>query len=236
MEYTFIKYAKKDKIEQRGRFGRMEFVSALPFLQVLLVAVILLAVLMEIKTGGMGFGVLLGLVAAGVFFSSQYVKGLVGLFDVGIFLVGIFFLAAEVLLPATGVLGLIGALAMLYSVILALGGDVNAVYALIASLLLAVLIFLLLLRFLPESRLWKKVVLRDASTTLEGYVSAKERSDIVGRKATVLTDVRPAGSILVDGVPVDVVSEGAYIEKGALVYVAEVHGARVVVRRVSDED
>lgn len=214
----------------------MEFVGGMPVLQVLLVAVIFLAVLMEIKTGGMGFGVLLGLAAAGVFFSSQYVKGLVSLYEVAVFLVGILLIVAEVILPATGVLGALGIAAMLYSVVLALGGDFNAVYALLASAALAILLFVLLARFLPDSRLWKKVVLHDASTSAKGFVSAEERSDLIGREATVLTDVRPAGSILVDGVPVDVVSEGAYIEKGERVYVAEIHGSRIVVRRVSEKN
>ena len=36
----------------------MEFVGGTPALQVLLVAVIFLSVLMEVKTGGTGFGVL----------------------------------------------------------------------------------------------------------------------------------------------------------------------------------
>ena len=213
----------------------MEFVGGMPLLQVLLVAVIFLAVLMEIKTGGTGFGVLLGLVAAGLFFSSQYVKGLVSLFEVAVFLIGILLIVAEVLLPATGVLGALGVAAMLYSVVLALGGDVNALYALFAAFALALVIFLLLARFLPESRLWKKVVLHDASTSAKGYVSAAERTELLGREALVLTDVRPAGSILVDGVPVDVVSEGAYIEKGERVYVTAVHGSRIVVRRVSEK-
>ena len=207
----------------------MEFVGGTPALQVLLVAVIFLSVLMEVKTGGMGFGVLLGLIAAGVFFSSQYVKGLVSLYEVAVFLVGILLIVAEALLPATGVLGALGVAAMLYSVVLALGGDVNAVYALFAAFALALFLFALIARFLPESRLWKRVVLHDASTSAKGYVSAEERTDLIGREALVLTDVRPAGSILVDGVPVDVVSEGAYIEKGESVCVTEVHGSRIVV-------
>ena len=214
----------------------MEFVGGTPALQVLLVAVIFLAVLMEVKTGGTGFGVLLGLVAAGVFFSSQYARGLVSLYEVAVFLVGVLLIAAEALLPATGVLGALGVAAMLYSVVLALGGDVNAVYALFAAGALAVLLFLLIARFLPDSRLWKSVVLHDASTSAKGYVSAEERKDLVGREAVVLTDVRPAGSILVDGVPVDVVSEGAYIEKGERVRVTAVHGSRIVVRRVREKD
>ncbi|WP_314620194.1 NfeD family protein, partial [uncultured Selenomonas sp.] len=152
-----------------------------------------------------------------------------------VFLLGVLLIVAEVVLPATGVLGALGVAAMLYSVVLALGGDVNALYALFDAGALALLFFALLARFLPESRLWKRVVLHDASTSAKGYVSAEERTELVGREAVVLTDVRPAGSILVDGVPVDVVSEGAYIEKGERVCVTEVHGSRIVVRRVSEK-
>ncbi len=209
----------------------MDIIGGLPVLQVLLVAVIFLALLMEIKTGGMGLGVLLGLAAAGVFFGSQYVKGLVSLYHVAIFLVGILCIAAEALLPTMGLLGGLGVAALLYSVILALGGDFNAVYALLAAAVLALAVFALIVKRLPSSRLWKKVVLQDESTSARGYVSAEERLGLLGREARVLTDVRPAGSILVDGVPVDVVSEGAYIEKGERVRVVAVHGSRVVVRK-----
>lgn len=209
----------------------MDVIGGLPVLQVLLVAVIFLALLMEIKTGGMGLGVLLGLAAAGVFFGSQYVKGLVSLYHVAIFLVGILCIAAEALLPTMGLLGGLGVAALLYSVILALGGDFNAVYALLAAAVLALAVFALIVKRLPSSRLWKRVVLQDESTSARGYVSAEERPGLLGREARVLTDVRPAGSILVDGVPVDVVSEGAYIEKGERVRVVAVHGSRVVVRK-----
>lgn len=51
----------------------MEFVG-MPAVQILLVAVIVLSLLVEIKTGGMGLGALLGIVAAGIF-GGMYVKG-----------------------------------------------------------------------------------------------------------------------------------------------------------------
>ena len=43
-------------------------------LQVLLLAIMFLAILVEVKTGGTGAGIIFGLVAAGVFWGSQYVK------------------------------------------------------------------------------------------------------------------------------------------------------------------
>ena len=53
----------------------------------------------------------------------------------------------------------------------------------------------------------------------------------MGRHGTVLTELRPAGSALIDGRPVDVISEGAFLPKGEEVIVVAVNGSRVVVRK-----
>lgn len=210
----------------------MEFVD-IPILQMLLLTIVFLSLFVEIKMGGMGAGVFLGLVAAGVFFGSQYVKGLVELYQIGIFLVGIVCILIEILLPTVGLLAGLGVAAMLYSVVLALGGDINAVYAMLISFVAAIALFALIAKKLPSSRLWSKLVLRDQSTSERGYVSAESKPELVGKTGVVLTELRPAGSILLDGVPVDVVSEGAFIEKGEQVRIVSVQGSRVVVRKDS---
>lgn len=207
-------------------------VVGMPLLQILLMAIIFLSVMVEIKTGGMGVGVLLGIVAAGVFFGSQYIKGLVSLYQIAVFLVGILCIIVELLMPTIGLLAGAGVAAMLYSLALSMGGDINAIYAMLAAALLAILIFALIVKKLPSSRLWKKLVLSDQSTNERGYVSAETKHDLVGKTGEVFTELRPAGSILLDGVPLDVVSEGAFIPKGEQVRVVSVNGSRVVVRRI----
>ena len=122
---------------------------------------------------------------------------------------------------------------MLYSVVLALGGDINAVYAMLISFVAAIAIFALIARKLPSSKLWSKLVLRDQSTSARGYVSTESKTELVGKTGVVLTELRPSGSILLEGVPVDVVSEGAFLEKGEQVRVISVQGSRIVVRKES---
>lgn len=56
-----------------------------------------------------------------------------------------------------------------------------------------------------------------------------------GSRGEALTDLRPAGTALLDGRRVDVVSRGTFIASGATVRVVEVAGNRVVVREVSPE-
>ena len=92
--------------------------------------------------------------------------------------------------------------------------------------------FSFLVKRLPSSRLWSKVVLKDQSEAVRGYVSSPPKHDLLGKEGEVYSELRPSGSVIIDGVPVDVVSEGTFIPKGEKVRVVAVEGARVVVRKV----
>ena len=154
---------------------------------------------------------------------------------VAVFLGGILCIIVEMLLPTVGLLAGIGVAAMLYSVVLALGGDIHAVYMMTAAFLAAVGIFALIVRKLPASRLWNKLVLHDRSRSVRGYVSAEPRDGLLGLDGIAVTDLRPAGTVKIRERPVDVVTEGAFLSRGTPVTVVEVQGGRVVVRRKDTE-
>ena len=211
----------------------MEFSVSMPVLQMLLLAIMFLAVFVEIKTGGMGAGIMLGIVAAGVFWGSQYVKGLVDLSQIAVFLAGILCIIIEMLMPTVGLLAGAGVAAMLYSVVMTLGGDINAVYAMLVSFAIAVFIFALIVKKLPSSKLWNRLTLKDKSNTANGYVSAEPREELLGKRGIVVTELRPSGSALIDDKLVDVISEGAFLTKGEKIIVVAVNGNRVLVRKVN---
>ncbi len=211
----------------------MEFSVSMPVLQMLLLAIMFLAVFVEIKTGGMGAGIMLGIVAAGVFWGSQYVKGLVDLSQIAVFLAGILCIIIEMLMPTVGLLAGAGVAAMLYSVVMTLGGDINAVYAMLVSFAMAVFIFALIVKKLPSSKLWNRLTLKDKSNTVNGYVSAEPREELLGKRGIVVTELRPSGSALIADKLVDVISEGAFLTKGEKIIVVAVNGNRVLVRKVN---
>ena len=210
----------------------MNFIVDNGVLQVLLLAVMFLSIMVEVKTGGLGVGVLLGIVAAAVFWGGQYTRGLVELYHIAVFLAGVLMIIVEILLPTVGLLAGLGVAAMLYSIVLALGGDIGALTALGIALIISVVLFLLIVSRLPSSKLWNKVVLQNRSRTEEGFVSAVGKPELVGKSGEVLTELRPSGTARIDGRPVDVISEGAYIQKGKHIVVLSVNGSRVVVREV----
>lgn len=201
-------------------------------LKMLLVAIIFLSVLIEIKSGGTGIGAALGLIAAAVFFGSGYIKGLVSIYHIALFLGGILFIIIEIAVPTIGLFAALGVIMMLYSIILALGGDLNAVYMLVGSLILSVVFFALIVKKLPSSRLWQKIILKDSSTKEKGYISSFDTSSLLDKEGIVFTELRPAGTVLIDNSPVDAVSEGTFIEKGKKIKIVKTEGSRIIVREL----
>jgi membrane-bound serine protease (ClpP class) len=85
--------------------------------------------------------------------------------------------------------------------------------------------FGLWVKYFPESRLAKIFI----SSQVSGDIGT-ERPELLEQTGTALTPLRPAGTAVIDGKRVDVVTEGQMIERGTAVRVIAVEGLRVVVR------
>lgn len=210
----------------------MNLIIDLQLIQTLLLVVIFLAILVEVKTGGTGIGALLGLVSALVFWASGYTQGKVDFFEIAVFITGVIFIIIEILTPTVGILAAIGIIAVFYSFILAMGGDFEAIKLLVIALVIAIVIFLIIIRQLPSSKLWRKIILTNTSNTQEGFVSSKNYSRYLNKQGIVLTELRPSGSIKIEDEVLDVVSEGSFINKGERIIVIKIEGGRIIVRRI----
>lgn len=203
-----------------------------PTVKSLLLSVIFLAVFTEIKTAGMGVAGFVGLVAALLFFGSQWLTGLAGWFELILFISGVLLILIELFVPGFGFWGISGISCILVSLFLTLGSDTAALSLLAISLVVAILIFVLIIKFLPSSQLWSKMILKDSETKLDGFSSSNDYSNYMGKEGIVLTLLRPAGLVDIDGVQLDVISEGQYVEPGTRIKVVSVSGSRILVKRV----
>ena len=115
-----------------------------------------------------------------------------------------------------------------------LGGGIGALNIMAGGTVAATVGFLVLLRYLPSSKFWNRLVLKDALKTDRGYTSSDDLSQLIAREGLVLTLLRPAGTVEIDGQLFDVVSEGKFVKPGAKVRVISVNGNRIVVRAMED--
>jgi len=142
-------------------------------------------------------------------------------------LAGAVLLLAETVLPGmiAGVLGvgcLIGGVVMGYQEFGAPVGN----WILLGTLAGLAVGFVLWVKYFPASRFGRLYT----SSGVVGDIGT-ERPELVGQPGVTHTALRPAGVAIIGGHRVDVVTEGAMIERGETVRVVAVEGLRVVVRK-----
>jgi membrane-bound serine protease (ClpP class) len=209
-----------------------------PLVAPLLLSLGILGLVFEIKTGAFGIGGVLSLVSLGLFFGSSFILGLAGWEEVLLLGLGAIALAVEVfVLPGFGVAGVLGTLAIVASMIMAMmgahpsTGDVAQALAVLgASVFITLAVIYAWLRHLPNSGRFSGLLLRGAVHKSQGFVSAPNRGDLIGRDGVAVTDLRPSGTARVGDERLDVITEGEYVSQGSRVQVVQSDGYRHVVR------
>ncbi|MEM1118241.1 MAG: NfeD family protein [Bacteroidota bacterium] len=216
-----------------------------PVMASLLMLMMLGGLYFELQTPGVGFAGAMALVGAALFFAPHYLLGLAQSWEIALFVLGVILIAVEVFVtPGFGVFGISGLIAVVGALLIALvpnigfefpsdGAIAQATTTLAAALVLLALLAVSLARVLPKSERFGRLVLAPTLTAADGYTSADTVYDLVGKRGTAITGLRPSGTVEVEGARVDVVSEGPFVAPGADVEVVSAQGSRVVVREVA---
>ncbi len=215
-----------------------------PVLSSLLLAIGVLGLIIEVQTPGVGLPGGLGLLCLGLFFWGHWLVALAGWEELLLVGTGLVLLAVEIFItPGFGLAGVLGIGALLGGLGLSLVGAGATWDALLraggrvaASLLLALVGAVAMLRALPRLPFGRRLVLEQALTAQAGYASAPESDrQWIGKRGMTVTALRPAGIAEFDGDRVDVVSEGVFIDAGQSIDVLRVDGNRIVVRHAPND-
>lgn len=147
------------------------------------------------------------------------------------FIIGIVLLLIELCLPGFGVSGCTGILCFAAVIVMqALTNSSSA--AIVVSVVMGVIIVLLVAVFihsLNKGLLFRSpIVLKEEIQT--AAVSNEEKGEsLIGKTGVVLTTLRPAGTVQIDGKRYYAKTEASFIEKGQNVTVVAVEGLSIVV-------
>lgn len=214
-----------------------------PVLSSLLISIGMLGILLELRTPGLGVAGALGIASLGLFFWGHWLVQLAGWEELLLAVVGLALLAAEIFfIPGFGIAGVLGMSALLGALVLGMTGAgdtavviVGTVWRVVIALLGALLVGLVLLRFLPRLPFARRLVLASHLGTGPEHGSAPLSDQRwIGQHGHAASSLRPAGIADIGGERVDVVSDGALIEPGTAIVVTHVDGNRIVVRQVPE--
>jgi membrane-bound serine protease (ClpP class) len=216
-----------------------------PIISSLLIMIGLLGLFAEIKTPGWGLPGTAGVIALALFFGSSYILELASLLEIILFVSGLILLAMEIfVIPGFGFAGIGGIVLIIVSLFLALisneiyfdSDSISAAIVQLSGVLVGTIILIaFLLKFLPKSTTFSKLILSEEETAEKGFVSYPSDKELLGAEGVALTTLRPAGTAEINDARVDVVADWDYIEKGSRIKVLRVEGVKVVVKAIKQD-
>lgn len=142
---------------------------------------------------------------------------------------GIILMAMELSAPGIGIFGVAGLACLTGSGYYLVGGGMPALLMIAGLYLILIIVLAALFFYLPKESKWNPFVLWDKQRNSEGYTGGQNMAELLGKEGTAITVLRPAGTVLVDGKRLDVISLGEYVSKGAAVRIVKVEGSKIFV-------
>lgn len=217
-----------------------------PVISGFLILLIIGGIYFEMQTPGIGFALLVSVVAAALFFAPLYLEGLAAHWEIGLFLVGIVLLLLEVfVIPGFGVAGILGIICIVAGLALSMvlnnffdfnvtGSEqlTTAVIIVLFSMVASIVISVILGKSIMKTPVFRRLVLEDEQRSELGYVSGAQSAGILGKEGFAKTDMRPSGKIEIEGVWYDAIALDGYLEKGTRIYVEKHENYNVFVRKM----
>ena len=223
----------KTQYEERNWKDMIVGILQNEYVRMIFIACILAAVFLEIKTAGMGIGLVTALILGGVLLVSGDESLATDIKVLAAFIGSFLCIALELMAPGVGIFGVIGVMLLFGSLFFMLGATIDAVYILAGGTVLAVILFYGMGKRLPKSRLLSKVTLRTRSTQEKGYTSHEDKSQYLYKRGRTITDLKPSGFVRIDGKRVEAKAAGSeYINRDTDIRVINVTGYCITVEPV----
>ena len=218
-----------------------------PAVSGILILLIIGGLYFELQTPGVGFALVVSVVAALLFFAPLYLEGLAANWEIVLFVLGVIFLILEIfLIPGFGIFGILGIIFIISGLALSLvvndffdfnitSGErlVNAFLLVIISIIASITLSVIFGGNILKSRVFKRLVLEDEQKAGHGYQVNRPSSELIGKQGFAKTALRPSGKIDIDGVWYDAVSNDGFIDSGIPIIVNKIENYNVIVKRLN---
>ena len=231
-----------------------------PGVMAVLVLLALLGVYIEFNTPGLGLPGLVAVICFAIIIGSKYLVGLANWVEVAIFILGILLLLIEFfVLPGFGIAGFAGIICIFAGIFgmliknppdrlpwpqdaMAWNEFAWGVISLALGFAGFIIVVGLLSKYLPELKFLSGLSLAPTIPKQGGEMQVSMTTPPESKTSTlcvrdtgeVVSKLRPTGKAKFGEAIVDVVAEGDFLDKGTMVEIIEIHGNRVVVKKLED--
>lgn len=217
----------------------------------ILIMIIIAGIYFEFQSPGIGFPIIMAIIAALLYFAPHYIEGLAANWEILVFVAGVILLAVELfVIPGFGVAGILGIFMMVMGLTLAMIDNLYFEFSPSATVKLAEAFFIVVIAFFTSvtgsiyvtrklftgKTFFGDLALVSTQQKNEGFTSADASyHDITGKTGIAHTMLRPAGKIMIDGTLYDATALTGYIDKDETVEVIKYETAQLFVRKLKKD-
>lgn len=219
-----------------------------PAVSGILILLIIGGIYFEMQTPGIGFALIVAVIAAVLFFAPLYIQGLADHWEIALFVAGIILILLEVfVIPGFGVAGILGIVCLVCGLAFSMvindyfnftvtepGMVFNSFLLVIASMVVAIVLMVIFGKSLLKTQAFKRLVLQDEQRAVEGYTSAKMNTELIDKAGVAKTVLRPSGKVEIDGKWYDAVALDGFVDIGEEIYVEKQINYNLFVRKKRD--
>lgn len=217
-----------------------------PVVNSILLLLIIGGLYFEFQSPGIGFALIVSLIAAVLYFAPLYLEGLAANWEIVMFIVGVLLIVAELFFfPGFGIAGIAGIVLVVMGLTLSLINNFvfdfsftapdTVLYALLRVLLtlsLAVVSAILFGGRALRSRFFSRAILSTTQESQTAYIeNISELNRLIGSTARAITVLKPSGTVQIDKETYEAVADGVFVDEGTMVSVIGVRGNYLVVRK-----
>lgn len=220
-----------------------------PIVSGILIMLILGGIYFEFQTPGIGFPILVALVAALTYFAPYYLEGLATHWEIIIFIIGLALVAVEIfVIPGFGVAGITGIVFIISGLALAMVGNQGPDFSGVPmgevgrAFLIVIIAFFLSLSssfFLgaklitSRGKLGNTLSLNTIQDTSAGYSSVNiKMKELMGKTGEAYTILRPSGKVEIEDDIYDATALTGYVDKGEKIKVVKYETSQVFVIKI----
>lgn len=219
-----------------------------PVVSGILIMVIVGGIYFELQAPGLGLASIIAVVAALLYFAPLYIEGLAAHWEILVFIIGIILIIVEIFaIPGFGVIGITGIVLIIASLTLAMIGNigfdfrpvdpnklVSSLSIVIISLFFSIIgSYFLTKRLFTRNRIFGSLALETVQSKEDGYTASDlHYREMVGKKGTAHSILRPVGKVMIDGEIFDATAITGYIEKGDVIEVVRYETTQLFVKRI----
>ncbi|MDR2980605.1 MAG: nodulation protein NfeD [Bacteroidales bacterium] len=219
-----------------------------PAISGILIMLIIGGIYFELQTPGIGFPLIVAVIAALLYFMPHYIEGLAAHWEILLFLVGVGLLIVEIFVtPGFGVAGISGIVLIVTSLVLAMVFNIGFDFTFVPPKVIPRTILIVLTsviggflvslwvakKLLGMSTRFGSLALKTNLSSEDGYVSADmSMAQQIGKNGTAITMLRPAGKVEIEGEIYDAVSALGFIDQGTPIAVMGFENAQLVVEKM----